>query len=146
MSDTLQTQRQTKNILILPKFQLKIIGYFLGLFLLTTASLYSTSYVFFWRLNQKALNVGIPEGHVFFKFMANQKQDLDTFFIALAIINLLLLLGAGLIISHRIAGPIFKLRKYLSALDRDSDSFRLRENDFFKDLEPTVNSLKDKLK
>ena len=146
MSDTLKTQRKPQNILILPKFQLKIMGYFLSLFLLTTLSLYSTSYLFFSRLNQKALNVGIPEGHVFFKFIANQKHDLDSFFVALAVVNFLLLIGVGLIISHRIAGPVYKLKKYLTEVERDSHDFRLREGDYFRDLEGPVNTLKDKLK
>lgn len=138
--------RKLKNLILNPEFQFKLMSYFLGLFVLTTASLYSTSYLFFWRLNQKALNVGIPKGHVFFKFVENQKADLDTMFIILAVVNLILLLGTGFVVSHRIAGPIYKLKKHLHEFNSESPNFKLRDKDFFKELETIVDDLKDKIK
>lgn len=139
-------KRKLKNFLLVPSVQVKLLSYFIGLFLLTSLTLYSTSYLFFSRLNQKALDVGIPEGHVFFKFVANQKADLDQLYLLLTIANFLLLLGTGLLVSHRLAGPIHKLKKYLTEIDKDSPPFILREKDFFKDIEPVVDSLKGKLK
>lgn len=141
-----QSPRQLKNILIIPKFQLKLLSYFVGLFCLTTISLYSTTFLFFYRMKEKALNVGIPDGHVFFKFLGNQKSDLDTLFIGLAGFNFLLLISIGFIISHRIAGPIFKLKGQLGQISSDSEEFKLRENDFFRELEPLVKELKEKVK
>lgn len=141
-----KNQRNLRNILLNPQFQLRLIGYFLGLFVLTTVSLYSTSFLFFWRLKQKALNVGIPKQHVFFTFLEGQKMELDLLFIALAFINLILLLGTGFIVSHRIAGPIHKLKNHLGQISQTSNSFKLRKKDFFKELEPVVDELKEKLK
>lgn len=136
--------RQLKNILINPKFQFKFLSFFVVLFLLSTISLYSTTFLFFWRLKEKALSVGIPDGHVFFQFLQNQKQDLDLLFIGLAAFNFLLLIGIGFIISHRIAGPIFKLKKQLEDSSDSTDEFKLRETDFFRELEPLVKQLKEK--
>lgn len=138
--------RQLKNILINPRFQIKFLSYFVVLFCLWTLSFYSTTFLFFWRMKEKGLSVGIPEGHVFFQFLSNQKQDLDLLFIGLAAFNFLLLIGIGFIISHRIAGPIFKLKKQLEHDAEDSDEFKLRETDFFRELEPLVKQLKDKKK
>lgn len=138
--------RSLKNILINPGFQIKLLGYFVVMFFITTISLYSTTFLFFWKLKQKALNVGIPEGHVFFQFLANQKSDLDSLFVGLAIFNLLVLIGVGLFLSHRIAGPIHKLKMHLSKLPNDSEDFKLRENDFFQELGPLVKSVKEKIK
>jgi hypothetical protein len=146
MSQDKVQQRYLRNFLILPGLQLKILVYFVVLFFMTTASLYGTSYFFFWRLNQKALNVGIPAGHVFFRFIENQKQDLDTIFSILTGVNLLLLLVTGIVVSHRIAGPYLKLKNYLRDVGPHSDIFKLRDKDFFRDLEGVVNSLKDKMK
>ena len=140
------TPRQLKNILINPKFQFKLMSYFVGLFFLTTICLYSTTFLFFWKLKQKALDVGIPDGHVFYRFLINQKNDLDNLFIGLAILNFFLLLGVGFLLSHRIAGPIFKLKNQLSKIETDSRDFKLRESDFFRELEPLVKNLKDKIK
>ncbi len=139
-----QTPRQLKNLFINPRFQFRFMSYFVALFFLTTISLYSTTFLFFWQMKEKAIKVGIPEGHVFFKFLGNQKQDLDALFIGLAIINLLLLLGIGFIVSHRIAGPIHKLKIQLQELDNFPDEFKLRESDFFQELEPLVKKLKEK--
>ena len=136
--------RKITNILINPKFQFKLLSYFIGLFLISTTSLYLTTYLFFYRLKEKALNVGIPDGHVFFNFIKNQQHDLDTLFIGLAIFNFFLLIGVGFIISHRIAGPIYKLKKQLSVISEDSNVFKLRQSDFFQELEPLVKALKEK--
>ncbi len=139
------TPRQLKNLLINPRFQLKLLSYFVVLFFVTTACLYSTTFLFFFRMKDKAMKVGIPEGHVFYDFLQTQKYDLDTLFISLVVFNFLLLLGVGFIISHRIAGPIHKLKNQLSTISPESDEFKLRENDFFHELEPLVKTLKDKI-
>jgi hypothetical protein len=138
-------ERSWKNFLVERKFQLKFMGYFLLLFVLSTASLYTTTFLFFWNLKKKGLSVGIPEGHVYYQFLLNQKSDLDLLFIALAGLNLVLLFIVGFIISHRIAGPIAKLKKFLQD-PHSEDNFKLRENDFFKELGPLASKFKDKIK
>src|SRR5688572_18823596 len=98
-------ERSWTRILINGPFQFKLLSYFVVLFILTTISLYSTTYLFFWSMKNKGLNVGIPEGHIYYQFLLNQKHDLDMLFIGLAVFNLVLLLTVGFIVSHRIAGP-----------------------------------------
>lgn len=146
MSTSDSEPRKLKNLLINPRFQLKLMSYFAALFLISTVSLYSTTFLFFWRLKEKALKVGIPDGHIFFRFLQNQKSDLDSLFIGLALFNLMLLLGVGFILSHRIAGPIHKLKMHLSKLPAPAADFKLRETDFFQELEPLVNDLEGKIK
>lgn len=138
-------ERSWINILINPSFQLKLLSYFIALFVLTTVSLYSTTYLFFWNMKQKGLKVGIPDGHVYYQFLQNQKHDLDLLFIGLAAFNFFLLVAVGFIISHRIAGPVHKVKSFLRSPETH-DKIQLRENDFFKELGPIVNDLKDKMK
>ena len=139
-------KRQIQNILINPAFQLKLLGYFVVLFALTTISLYSTTFLFFYRIASAGHRVGIPTGHVFYKFLDQQKGDLDSLFILLVILNFILLIGIGFLVSHRIAGPIFKMKRYLKEVNSDSPVFTLRKNDFLKDLEPVLNELREKIK
>jgi hypothetical protein len=136
--------RKLKNILINPPFQLKLLSYFVFLFITSTITLYSTGLIFFWKMKQKALHVGIPEDHVFFRFLSNQKIEFDSLFIGLAILNFLLLIGTGFLISHRIAGPIHKLKVYLEQKSSEEAEFKLRDNDFFKELEPILKNRKSK--
>ncbi len=138
--------RSLKNLFIDPKFQLRLMSYFAVLFFITTICLYSTTYLFFWTMKSKALNVGIPDGHIYYQFILNQKHDLDMLFIGLAVFNFILLLSVGFLISHRIAGPLFKMRIYLQNLTPLSNEFQTREKDFFQDLAKEVNTLKDKVK
>ena len=137
-----ENPRQLKNVLINPRFQLRLMSYFLGLFLLSTTCLYSTTYLFFWRLKDKGHQVGIPDGHIFYQFLENQKSELDFLFLGLAIANFILLLTVGFFISHRIAGPLVKIKNFLTS--EEPEDFRLRENDFLKDMEPILNNLKKK--
>jgi hypothetical protein len=142
-----QKKRQLKNILIEPQFQLKLLSYFVVLFAITTVSFYSVILIFFQRLKQKGLNVGLSPNHVFFDFLRHQKQDVDLLFIGLTVLNFLLLIGVGFIVSHRIAGPIHNLKNYLgNTLSKDSVDFKLRKNDFLTDLVPIINKLKTKIK
>lgn len=138
-------ERSWTSILINRNFQLKLMGYFVGLFVVTTITLYSTTFLFFWNMKQKGLKVGIPEGHVYYDFLLNQKQDLDLLFIGLAVLNFLLLLVTGFIVSHRIAGPIHKIKQVLQN-PNSVDKVQLRQNDFFQELGPIVNEVKEKIK
>ncbi len=136
--------RKLKNILIEPQLQLKLMSYFFFLFILTTISFYGTAYFFFWRLQNKAIQVGIPDGHVFFSFLGNLKYDFDILFIVLALFNFALLIYFGFTVSQRVAGPFYKAKRYLTNLNQETETFRLRKNDFFKELEPIINDLKDR--
>lgn len=138
-------ERSWKNILINPGFQFKLLSYFVGLFILTTISLYSTTYLFFWNMKEKGLKVGIPEGHVYYQFLQNQKHDLDLLFIGLVAVNFLILISVGFIISHRVAGPISKVKSFLQD-PAAHEKLQMRENDFFKDLAPIINEWKEKNK
>lgn len=146
MSVKTKHERQIKKFILDPHLQGKLLSYFIGLFVMTTTSLYSASYLFFWRIKDKAMKVGIPENHIFYRFIDGQKSDLDIIFIALTIFNLFLLLGTGIIISHRIAGPIYRFKQHLKTVTSESRPLKLREKDFFKDLEFIINGLNDRLK
>jgi hypothetical protein len=140
-------KRQLRNILIEPQFQLKLISYFAGLFVVTTLSLYSTVFIFFYRLNQKALSVGIPPKHVFFEFIGNEKHDLDLTFAVLAFFNFLILIGIGFLVSHRIAGPLYKLKSYLkNEIGPNGPDFKLRKGDFLREFEPVLSELKTRVR
>ena len=55
-----------------------------------------------------------------------------------------------LMLSHRVAGPIYAFQMYIKRLQSDPNaSFTLRSNDFFKELEvmgKEVKSLRSKIK
>ena len=139
-------KRALKNFLILPSFQVGFLGYFVFLFIISSLCFYSAIHLFFYNLRERALAIGVPKGHVFFLYIENQQYDLNQFLIYLVIANFVLLILVGLVISHRVAGPIYKLKQFLGQITSESEEFKLRNKDYFKELEPVVNELKRKIK
>lgn len=145
----MSADRSLKNLLIMPGFQLKLMAYFASFFLISTATLYSTIWLIFWKINQKALKVGIPDGHVFYRFMQDQKTELEMLFIGVVVFFLLVLVTIVLYLSHRIAGPVYKLKNHLQSLpkeDAEAIDFQLRKKDFFKELVHIIKELESKVK
>ena len=68
----------------------------------------------------------------YYEFLQNQKHDLDVFFIGLLAFNFLLLTAVGFLISHRIAGPIQKIKSFLET--GSPDELKFRKKDFFPGL------------
>lgn len=143
--NTESKKRSIRNYLINAPFQLRVLGYFAGLFVVSTFTFYALIFWFFYQWIQTARRVGIPEGHVFYTFIDQQKLQIDVLFFGFALFYLVILVVFGLVVSHRIAGPIVKLKRHLEALAHPTQTpapFALRKNDFFKDLEPAVNQLR----
>lgn len=138
--------RLVKNFLINPRIQLKIIAILSFFFIFNIASLYAVIYLFFWRFKEKAISIGIPEGHVFFEFLNGQRLSLDTLFWSVGFVNFLLLAVVTLVLTHRFVGPIERLKKHLSSIDKESEDFKVREHDFFQKLPKFINELRNKLK
>lgn len=136
-------ERNLANIIVDKPFQFKLLSYFLAIFTISTVTLYSTTFLFYWNIKNKGLQIGIPEDHLFYKFLLEQKQNLDVLFVGLSVFNLAILIIAVLILSHRIAGPINKVRRFLKS-PQDDEVFTLREGDFFQDLPHLINEFKEK--
>lgn len=141
-----ESNRKFKTLLLDPKLQLRLIFYFVCLFMVSTVSIYAVIYLFFYRFTQKAINVGLPEGHVFYHFINGLKYDLDIAFLAFSLFNMVLLIGCGILISHKIAGPMYRIKKFLTSDNIKNEKFVLRQGDFFREIEPVMENLKQKIK
>jgi hypothetical protein len=142
MSQPTSKSRKTINILIYPKFQLILI-------LVNTLTLFITvSFVGLqsWRslayLRQLGVSVDLPTNHTYFKFIDMQSGHLW--------INLILAFALAafvssticLYISHRMAGPIVRLKNYLDTVTETkkvTEELQFRKNDFFSDLPQALN-------
>lgn len=138
-------KRKMRSIIVYPEFQLKLISLFIGLFFLSTISIFLATHLYFWNFKQKALKAGIDQSQALFSFLDTMKLELDLTFIVVAVINLIILFGCGILISHRIAGPILKIKNFLTNKNFQQHDFALRKSDFFKELGPLINQLKKDL-
>lgn len=87
-------------------------------------------------------------GFAFFKEDSNTAFISYYFICGLIILTFLTLAGfiVGIIISHRAAGPVYALEKYLNdSLNGTERPFKLRKNDEFKELEDICTRLNSKI-
>lgn len=129
------------KLLIYPGFQIKFVGYLLlavilGLFIFYLAQLY-----FIKGLYLEGAALKLPNTHTYFKMIAHQEYKLKLiFFIASGIVFLFLSIF-GLLLSHRVAGPLVKLNNHLEKLSENKDPGELifRKKDFFHEIPLTIN-------
>ncbi|MDD4957242.1 MAG: hypothetical protein PHH49_05705 [Candidatus Omnitrophica bacterium] len=131
-----------KKYIILLNFQLKYIIYIL-LFLYIGAAVagYTVYYTTWTTLGEKLANV-YPRGRLFYIF---RDANITLLFRILLITPLFVILGV--FISHRIAGPIYRIGKYLDQLIGGdySRGLVLRRKDELKMLAFKLSKLRDKL-
>lgn len=137
--------RKTKNYLINPKFQLTLIGIFASVSMLACATLYAVVRYTFNQFTQKGISLGIEKGHVLYDFIHWQQTELDYAFILVGLGLLCAITFIGIIVSHKIAGPLYRFVTYLH-VEKDNPNpapLRFRQGDFFADLPEHFNEYQD---
>ena len=135
------------NYLIYPQFQLSLllVNFIANIFLfgfLKTRILF-----YFHSLIQRGQDAGLKEEHIFFKFINNQLNTLDNEFLLALIISLLFSSILTLWLSHRMAGPIIRLRNHLTQtiVDGSYRNVKFRKNDYFQEIPDLLNRAFEKL-
>ena len=139
------SKNQRKVYLINPKFQLKVTSYFIFLAIINILVFYGCVYYFFDIFHSKGIEIGLPENHVFFMFIEDQITRMTSIFVVMAILTVLILLIAGVLISHRIAGPMYRLNMDLRGMaeKKELKSLKFREKDFFQEIPEAFNLVVD---
>lgn len=143
-----KNNRKIKQYVIIPEFQVSIVKYFAFLFLLVGLVNISSVFFFFYTFKNHGLAVGLSANHTFYRFIQTQEQLLYTFMgIALAVCLLILIIG-GFMLSHKVAGPLYRLREHMKNFNKaESDLTRVkfRKGDYFEDIQDEFNKLVIKL-
>lgn len=130
-----------KVFLINPRLQYSFLGFSLLMSLISIAVFYLATLYLFWNFEQTGYSVGIPEGHIFFRFIADQRSLMNTILLIAAPIITLVTCYIGIKLSHRVAGPIYRMTKHLEELNEKGESkeVKFRENDYFLELQDEFN-------
>lgn len=129
-----------KVILINKPFQYSILAWFSFLSIILISIFYSTIWYFFSNLKKEAISVGLPPEHIFFTFINEQKATMDNVFIISSIVALVVILVGGLVLSHKVAGPLYRLTKHLQGHDRNNiPPVKFRKGDYFPEIEKAFN-------
>ena len=129
-----------KIFLINKPFQLSIIGWFSFLAFLMVIVFYTTIWYFFYNFKKEAASAGLPPGHVFFTFLNEQKMAIDHIFIFSSSLAILLIVIGGLILSHKVAGPIYQLTEHLKKHSKENiPPLQFRKGDYFMEIPDALN-------
>lgn len=133
--------------LIYPRFQLLIIG-INGLVMLAAFTIVGLQASrTFAKLHELGVASQLNENHVYFKFVQYQAKTMYGQ-LAFALMGGLFISGVStLILSHRLAGPIVRLRGYFLGISRGDNvkPLSFRKGDFFLDIPPAVNAALEKI-
>lgn len=142
MNQTTKKRRGLARYLIYPKFQLVFIAWqalaflgVLGLLLFSTARSFA-------NLKTMGVQAQLPTNHVYFDFIALQAKTFTLHILLATLLAFLFSATVSLILSHRLAGPIVRTKKYFEVISdqkKVTETLQFRNDDFFDELPPAIN-------
>ena len=137
-----------KKYVINPKFQYFMVGFALFQSFVTVGIMYALNRHFFTKFKELGQSANIPGNHIYFQFLNEQQNYMEH---ALLIVGFLIgawLTFSVLLLSHRIAGPIYRLTKHMNEISNGKEitDVHFRKKDFFAELAHTFNSMHSRLK
>lgn len=131
-----------KKVLIHPKFQLLLLGVNLGVMLIFAAIVWATVQNTLLDLKPAASLSG-QEIDFYKRYLDYQAHSFQNAILISTMAGLMISGGVTLIISHRIAGPMVRLRNFFRILATRTSGpplkLEFREGDYFTDIPPLVN-------
>ncbi len=126
---------------IYPEFQLKVVAYGVSIAALAGSIAYGASKYVFWKSLDVLKEAGLPMSHPVFAFLLQQEQTFDGVFLVLSTVGLFFSFMIGVRLSHRIAGPVLRLKHHLerSASGAAPAKLVFRDGDYFQDLADAYN-------
>lgn len=149
MTEVKKPKFYRRNKLINPNLQLTIMGYFIGLTFVTLVFFYLTFRVVIVRFieDARAIN-GLTEANIL-QLAQTQYRMLNSTCLELGLVLLIVLCSGGLVLSHRVAGPIYRMRMHIQDAIKTGDiskDLSFRKKDYFHELATEYNELLAKLR
>lgn len=136
------------KVWINPRFQWSILGWMWA----TCGGVVTVFYVgvryFFWKFEKLGIEAGLQQGHEIFQFLAEQNDQMNRIFLGTSVGAFVFLTVIGILVSHRVAGPVLRVRNHMDRLSdgMTPDDLQFRENDYFPELASSVNAFALKYK
>jgi len=131
-----------RQYIVKKAFQLKYVGFILAVMFFGAVIAGYTIYYNLWALlGDKLANV-YPQGRLVHIFRTvNLRLVINLIFVAM------LCIGIGIVASHKIAGPIYRMINFVNSVAEGNykNRLKLRKKDELKDLAEAINKLVDKL-
>ena len=92
--------------------------------------------LFFESLIQNGKSAGFIDGHIYYEFINSQRSHLKSEFLIALVVSLILTSIFTLWLSHRLAGPLVRLKNILKSTAESGvyKSFKFRDKDYFREI------------
>ena len=132
-----------KIYLINPRFQWRFIGFMAAVSLLAIAILFLSNILFFRNMHAEALSVGLAPDNPYFDFLAEQQSSLSIVYFGVSAVAFVVMMGLGILYSHRIAGPLHNLNNRMKQIAEGGEPtpVRFRRKDQFGELAESFNAV-----
>ena len=129
--------RRRTRFFILKGLQARYIGLILAFMFVAVVVTGYTVYVTTWVMLGKKLAAVYPQG-----LLLDIVKKVNTVLVVRLLLLMPFVVIAGLILSHRVAGPIYHIKKFLGILRNGhyGEKLKLREGDELQDLADDINS------
>lgn len=96
---------------------------------------------FFRKLREMSIQAGLPDTHYFFQFIRDRQSEMNIITAISFVFIFILMSTLGLIVSHRIAGPMYRLRKHFEKVGDSGNHtpVQFREDDYFQEVASAYN-------
>lgn len=131
---------QRAVLLINKPFQLSVIAWFAFVSVLVSVTYFLSMMIFFQDLSNDAVQSGLTREHVFFKYLEMQQKQMFMIFGISTAISVFLIFAGGIWLSHRVAGPLYRLTAHLNKSSKDSVTpLKFRKGDYFPEVQDAFN-------
>ncbi|MBC7691221.1 MAG: hypothetical protein H7222_05580 [Methylotenera sp.] len=132
-----------KKLLIHPQFQLLLLGVNFGVILLFSTIVWATVQNTLLDLKPAAGLSGM-EVDAYRRFLDYQAGNFQTAILGSMVVGLIVSGVVTLLISHRFAGPLIRLRNYFRSIGQSADAelvpeLSFRDGDYLGELPPLIN-------
>lgn len=124
-----------------PRFQWSVIGWMWICAGAVISVFYAGIRYFFYKFEKLGAMAGLPPEHEIFQFFAEQQDQMNRIFLGTSIGALIFLTLLGILLSHRVAGPVLRVQKHLENLaeGKTLEDVTFREKDYFPELAQSMN-------
>ena len=120
-------------------------GYVILTVIFSISIMFISNYLFFESFIAKGEALGLPNDHPYFSLIKEQRETMTNIFLFVSIFISFVIGMWGLFFSHRIAGPLYRLRRYFTEATASVNSEQklspifFRQNDFFLEVPESIN-------
>lgn len=135
-----------KILLINPKFQLSFMAHMAVMALFVVGVIFFANQLFFNEFHQQGRALGLPPEHVFYQFLNEQQRTMNWIFGLTAFGVTGVISVMGLYLSHRVAGPMYRLLRHFEASSdgEKAAQVKFRERDYFQEVAEACNRMQER--